>query len=310
MVNFRQLRYFVAIVDAGSVTKAAQVLHIAQPSLSLHMTTLESELGTQLLNRSVRGVSPTQAGWAVYRHAQFILKLTAQTTDIALGSSVEVSGRVRVGMPPSIAMIVAAPLLSTLYREFPGILVELYENSSTHLTAELFDERVDLSVMIDRLPSASIALRPLFDERLFLVYRGPSTGAKPTLENVALMPLVLSPRSTRLRHTLDAAFASASLTPRVVAETSIATLLNVVTQCEMATLVPSSALSRTTLSSDLCIEPLEPAIWRRAVLAWSRQLELTEATRCVRDAIVRTVHHLVASGEWCDVQIAAEESSI
>ena len=86
MIDLRQLRYFVAIVDSGSLTRAAGVLHIAQPALSQQMSALESELDSQLLTRSVKGVRPTQAGWAVYRHAQTVLKLTMQTRDVAHGA--------------------------------------------------------------------------------------------------------------------------------------------------------------------------------------------------------------------------------
>ena len=154
MLDFRQLRYFVEIVDAGSLTRAAGSLHIAQSALSQQMARLEDSVGVCLLTRSVKGVVATDAGHAVYRHTQTILKLEAQTRDVAQSVGVHVSGRVRVGLPSSIAMILAAPMLNEVQKRYPGILVELYESPSTYLAAQLFDERVDLSVIVDKSPSA------------------------------------------------------------------------------------------------------------------------------------------------------------
>ena len=80
-VELRQLRYFVRIVEVGSVSRASQSLHVAQPALSQQVSRLEQELGTRLLSRSVRGVTPTDAGQAVYQHARRILRLVSSTSD-------------------------------------------------------------------------------------------------------------------------------------------------------------------------------------------------------------------------------------
>ncbi len=301
MIDLRQLRYFVAIVDAGSFTRAAAVLHIAQPALSQQVSSLESEVGSKLLNRSVRGVTPTDGGWAVYRHAQTILKLTAQTRDVAQGAVGEVSGRVRLGLPSSIAMILAAPLLTLLGERYPGVLVEIYESASSYLSAQLFDERVDLSVLVDKVPSAALATQPLVDEQLYFVQVG---GARPaqmpvTVAALAQTPMILTTRATTLRHTVDAAFAAAGIEPQVLAEaSSIQTLLTVVAQGRLATLIPYSALSWQAASGTLERQPLDPPVLRRATLAWSRNATLTDSTRCVRSLIVEIVRRLVGSGEW------------
>ncbi len=73
-MNLRRLKYFVKIVDIGSLTQAADVLHIAQPALSQQIATLEGEFRQQLLVRTKRGVTPTEAGQILYRHAQTILR--------------------------------------------------------------------------------------------------------------------------------------------------------------------------------------------------------------------------------------------
>ncbi|HWW73370.1 MAG TPA: LysR family transcriptional regulator, partial [Duganella sp.] len=76
-MELRQLRYFVAIVDHGSLSRAALVLHVAQPALTQQLRQLEEELGVQLLHRSAQGVLSTDAGKIFYEHAQAILKQVA-----------------------------------------------------------------------------------------------------------------------------------------------------------------------------------------------------------------------------------------
>jgi LysR family transcriptional regulator, nitrogen assimilation regulatory protein len=77
-MNLRRLKYFVKIVDIGSLTQAADLLHIAQPALSQQLATLEGEVRQQLLVRTKRGVTPTEAGKVLYRHAQLILRQCEQ----------------------------------------------------------------------------------------------------------------------------------------------------------------------------------------------------------------------------------------
>ena len=78
VMNIRRLQYFVKIVDIGSLTQAADVLHVAQPALSQQWATLEAEVRQQLLLRTTRGVTPTEAGKVLYRHAQLILRQCEQ----------------------------------------------------------------------------------------------------------------------------------------------------------------------------------------------------------------------------------------
>ena len=77
-MNLRRLQYFVKIVDIGSLTQAADILHVAQPALSQQLATLEGEVRQQLLVRTKRGVTPTEAGKVLYRHAQLILRQCEQ----------------------------------------------------------------------------------------------------------------------------------------------------------------------------------------------------------------------------------------
>ncbi len=311
MLDLRQLRYFVAIVDAGSVSRAAQALYIAQPALSQQLSQLEQEIGIRLLRRSVRGISPTQAGHAVYRHAQTLLKLAAETSAVARRAGAAPSGRVRLGLPSSIAMILAAPLLAASREQYPGILVELYESPSTYLAAQVFDERVDLSIVVDSSPSASLTVRQLVSERIYFVHArkgDPAAGGESvTLKKLDGVPMILTTRATTLRHLLDAAFLEAGIAPKVLAEaSSIQTLLTVVAQGNLGTLVPYSAVSFHPATRSLQRHLVEPASTRSAWLAWSRTAAMTEATESVRGLVLQVVRSLVDEGRWLGATLPAK----
>lgn len=103
-MNLRQLRYFVAVVDAGSFSRAApQIAHVAQPALSLQISELEQSPGVMLPQRSSRGVSATAAGERIYVEANAILRRVERLHEIALGNGQEVEGRVCVGMSSTLA---------------------------------------------------------------------------------------------------------------------------------------------------------------------------------------------------------------
>ncbi|SFP28428.1 LysR family transcriptional regulator, nitrogen assimilation regulatory protein [Variovorax sp. PDC80] len=302
-MEIRQLRYFVAIVDSGSLSRAAALVHIVQPALSQQMTQLEEELGTQLLQRSVKGVTPTDAGQALYRHAQQILKLAGDTKNVVKASDAGLSGRVRLGLPSSIAMVLVGPLIAALEERHPQIVLEVYESPSTFLAAHLINERVELSVLVDDVALPGIEAVPLVDEPLYFVQprRKPlvRAGRSIDLPTVASVPLMLTTQVTTLRDLVDRAFAEAGVAPQIKAEaSSIHTVLAMVAQGGAGTVIPHSALAWHAAAQLLRQTPIEPQIVRRATLAHSRLNRLQPAAACVHALVVSVVRELVRSRRW------------
>ena len=129
-MDVRQLRYFVSIVDFGSLGKAAEKLFVAQPSLSQQMARLEDELGVPLLLRSNHGVTPTAEGDALYRHARLVLKQMEQLKqEVMKGVGVE-SGTVALGLPTTMASVLAVPLFERIQDRYPGIRLQFFETMS------------------------------------------------------------------------------------------------------------------------------------------------------------------------------------
>src|SRR5215469_4456997 len=102
-MQFRQLRYFVKIVEAGSLSRAASIVHVAQPALSQQVAELEERLGVALLQRSARGVRPTAAGEILYKEAAAILHQLDQLPGVVRSSTGEPEGTVNLGFVSSLA---------------------------------------------------------------------------------------------------------------------------------------------------------------------------------------------------------------
>ena len=174
-MELRQLRYFVRIVELGSMSRAAADLDMVQSALSQQITRLEGELSTRLLNRTPRGVAPTEAGVAFFREAQLTLRHAEQATRAA--QQARLSGSVSVGLAPTTSAVLGLPLMQAMRERYPDVRLHMVESMSGHLTAMLHARELDLAVLFDtRLHQAQQAtgarrwdMAPLLEEDLFLI---------------------------------------------------------------------------------------------------------------------------------------------
>ncbi len=140
-MNLRRLMYFIKIVDTGNMTQASELLHIAQPALSQQLATLESEFEAQLLVRTKRGMAPTEAGKALYRHAQIMLRQLEQAQSAVRNAGKSLSGLVTVGIVPGIAAsALALPLLKIVHHRHPAIMLNFNDAVLALATGQMQSE--------------------------------------------------------------------------------------------------------------------------------------------------------------------------
>ncbi|MER5232802.1 nitrogen assimilation transcriptional regulator NAC [Serratia ureilytica] len=220
-MNFRRLKYFVKIVDIGSLTQAAEVLHIAQPALSQQLATLEGELKQQLLIRTKRGVQPTEAGNILYAHAQTILRQCEQAQSAVNSAGQAMSGQVSLGLASgSTAAQLALPLLQTLRDQQPGILLSLHENSGAALAGQVANQTLDMAMVYGAKMPAGLHTVALMREDLYLVATRavPHPGNSVELLDVARLNLFLPRDGDAVRNQLEEAMALRKLAINVVGE--------------------------------------------------------------------------------------------
>ncbi|EMH4215356.1 nitrogen assimilation transcriptional regulator NAC [Serratia marcescens] len=220
-MNLRRLKYFVKIVDVGSLTQAAEVLHIAQPALSQQLATLEGELKQQLLIRTKRGVQPTEAGNILYAHAQTILRQCEQAQSAVNSAGQAMSGQVSLGLASgSTAAQLALPLLQTLRDQQPGILLSLHENSGAALAGQVANQTLDMAMVYGAKMPAGLHTVALMREDLYLVSTRavPHPGNSVELLDVARLNLFLPREGDAVRNQLEEAMALRKLAVNVVGE--------------------------------------------------------------------------------------------
>lgn len=300
-MDLRRLSAFVKIVDMGSLTRAADNLHVAQPALSQQVAALEAHFRQRLLVRSKRGVVPTEAGRALYRHAQIILRQLGQAhAEVSLGAQAIV-GSVSIGLAPySAGTGLALPLLQRVRERHPGIILHINENFGGVISELVMTGKMDMALIYQPGPIKGVKFEPMFEEELY-VLASPQigTGREKTLPLSALdgVPLLLPSRIHTIRRLVDTAFERYGLTPNVVAEIESATTLASAVDAGIgATILPlSSALSMTETQHrasgrDLAATRItDPELKARVSICLPDQFVPSEAAQAVHQMVVELV---------------------
>ncbi|WP_216587447.1 nitrogen assimilation transcriptional regulator NAC [Streptomyces brasiliscabiei] len=294
-MDTRRLYSFIKIIDAGSITRAADILHIAQPALSQQLSALEAQFGQQLLIRSKRGVAPTEAGRVLYRHAQLILR----QVDLA-HAAVSVSGRapagsVSVGLAPySLGAALALPLLRSVRERYPEILLHVNENFGGVISEAIMTGRMDMAFIYGAGPLRGVQFEPLRTEDLFLIGApgtAPAGEGEVSLEELEHVPLLLPSGIHTIRQVVEAAFQHASLRPKVVGEVESAmTLVNAVGANLGATVLPWSAARAVLDVHSLSVRRIvNPEIQVKLSLVTSDNQPLSEPALAVHDVFLELI---------------------
>lgn len=291
-MNLRRLKYFVKIVDIGSLTQAAEVLHIAQPALSQQVATLEGEMDQQLLIRTKRGVTPTEAGKILYTHARTILRQCEQA-QLAVNSIGQVlSGQVSIGLAPgTAASSVTMPLLQAVRNELPEVVVYLHESSGSQLNDKLLGGELDMAVLYDRSPVAGIASQQLLKEDLWLVGTRDCPGQSVDLAAIAEMNLFLPRDYSAVRARVDEAFSLRRLTAKIIGEIeSISTLTAAIASGMGVTVLPESAArSLCSASNGWMARITTPSMSLPLSLNISARRQLTPQAQAVKEILMSLV---------------------
>ncbi|WP_427939683.1 LysR family transcriptional regulator [Achromobacter marplatensis] len=305
-MELRQLRYFVRVVEAGSIGRAAMSLGMVTSALSQQISRLEGELSTRLLQRSASGVVPTDAGLAFFRQAQLALRHADDAVTAA--QQARLAGHVSVGLPSTTAAILGAPFLQAMNERYPDIRLHLVEALSGHLADMLNGRLLDLAIVFHAESARRWSIMPLLDEPLYLCARrdmpGVPDGDTTRLDAIAHLPLVLPSGRHGLRALVNNAFQQMGQTPRVVAEVDgLSLLMDVVQLGNAATIQPSSATARIA-PGQLHMARIEDAhLFRPNLLASLSDDELSPAGLAARLVLADVSRTLARDGKWAVVAL-------
>lgn len=307
-MSLRKYRYFITIVDAGSLTKAAALLHVAQPALTQQLQSIESEVGVQLLERTPRGVRPTDAGQLFYERAGMILRLADSIRRDVGHLHEHPAGEVSLGIPSSMALMLAVPILESVRARYPDIRLRILTGISGHLEDLLDTGRLDLTVLFQ--PSRdNLVIEWLFEEAMYLM--APPDVAIPDpfpLKRIPDYPMILPSRNFGVRQLLDDVFARHGIVPNVIAELdgSIPTTNTLVHRGQGCSIMTWATMATDVKAGRLRSARLSPSVRRSVALARSRDVPLPHRALVVYRLVRQTIlDEALALGPAAGIRILA-----
>lgn len=300
-MDIRQLRYFLEIVAQGSLTRAAESLHVAQPALSLHLKNMEEQLGTRLLTRSRSGVTPTEAGELLLQRARAILEDLARTEDDIRNLETDPSGIVRIGLPGTISAMVSLPLILAARERFPRITLNITEAMSGFVGDWLSEGKIDLAVLYSRSKDARIRSELLLEEELVVLW--PADAERPlemNMEALDNVPMVLPSGAHGLRVLIDRTFQALGFAPEIAMEIdSFNNIKRLVAAGFGPSILPLYAVTEEVAAGSLCVSRIaSPGLWRGAHLMSPGGRPVTRALEAVHALLREVILDLRDKGAW------------
>ena len=308
-MDMRQLRYFVQIVESGSLAKASRQLYVAQPALSQQVAKLEDEVGKALFVRSSKGVTPTDNGQALYHHAKFMLRQLEQALSIARQEPSEVRGMVTVGLAPTTLAAVGLPLVRHVRDKYPGIFLNVVEGMSGHLEQMTRLAQLDLAILFRQTAASEMDLEPLLEEDLFVMFPAREELLPPERKSlspaeVARLPLILPTGSHGLRRRISQEFERLGLALDLKAEIdSLHLLMSCVYAGMGATIQPMAATyALVTQRSEWRFLPISEVSLRRQNFLYSLKPDkLSPCATVLKQELKDVVSKLVREKRWTGV---------
>jgi DNA-binding transcriptional LysR family regulator len=302
-MELSQLRTLVHVADLGSLSKAADRLHVAQPALSRQVRMLEEELGFSLFTRHGRGMVLSEHGHEVLKHALRVLAEIDEIRATAAPADAPLTGEIAIGLPPTVADIVSVPLAAAFGKAHPKAKLRLVSAYSGYLLDWLHRGEVDLAVLYDPRMARSLRSRPLLLENLFLI--GPpdagfSTVRAAPFASLAGKRLLLPSMKHGLRTIVERCAAEAGITLDVGIEAdSYATLKDLVRNGHGWTILPLAPIHSDIGSGELTGAPLiDPVPMRRLVLAFPADRSVSRLAAFAGQTIENIVKDRVERAVW------------
>mgnify|MGYP003577152986 CR=1 FL=1 len=287
-LNLDQLRTLIAIVDLARFSAAAKALHLAQPTVSLHISELESRLGAQLLVRGTPRIAPTAAGAVLVERARQLLRDADDAIDAVQRQASGTAGRVRLGASTGIIVQVLPQMLKALEREYPGIDVEVNILGSRDALARLAAGTLDIGMVglpVERRPDMVIA--PWRTQNVLACVPAQwETPKRITPQWLAGVPLILNDTAAHLHRLVMEWFAAAGQAPRARIESNYdAATISLVGTGYGASLLP--AVAAGGFGARVRMVPVGPALVRRLGLAHRRDAGSDATTQNVLSVFSR-----------------------
>ncbi len=325
-MDLRALRYFIAVLEAGSLSRAAHSLYVAQPALTAQIKKLEGELGAQLLERSHAGVTPTPAGAQLYEDARRLLSDADAMRERIQRLPQGPEGSVTIALPFLLTSLLAGPVIASLRNSHPRIRIFVLDDLSLMVQKAMLDRRADLAILVDTASLHDMQVQPMAEESIYVcgqdvdgsvapLLRPAPDGGLPHMDfaHACQLPLVLQSRRFSIRQTVEAAADARNLRLNIVHEHDSARVIRSLYHCGAGfTFTPACSLSDAPAwlregakAAPTGLQPgwivaqvAAPSLLRRYFLAVQANRGGDPALQVVRQALLDQARQLITAGLW------------
>jgi len=302
-MELSQLRTIIHVAELGSLSKASDRLHIAQPALSRQVRMLEEELGTRLFERHGRGMVITETGQNVLRHAYRVIGEVQEIRASVADSDASLRGHVSIGMPPTVSDILTVPLVTAFQERHPEATLRIVSAFSGYVLDWLHRGEIEVAILFESKGARSLRSTPLLEESLNLV--GPedaklSPDEPIEFDTLQSRKLLLPSAGHSLRALLDECTKGSDTTLNVRVETDSYTVLKDLVRAKQGmTILPLAPIYDEISAGTLTYAPLvNPVPKRRLMISYPSDKPTTRLAQFAGDALVATVSDLVKRQVW------------
>jgi LysR family nitrogen assimilation transcriptional regulator len=302
-MDSRQLRYFTAIYEHGTLTRAAEHTRVAVSALSHHLANLESDLAAHLFDRQPRRMQPTAAGERLYVHAKAILRAMSAAERDVRDTGDAVAGEVSIGLSFSVVKAIALPLMRRVLESYPNLRLSMSESLSGSALMNLLTSEVDLAIAYNPPPDPRMKTRAILEERMVCVGL-PSIigdGGDPMrLDDILELPIIILRQGLSARALVDDSALLKRLESKARLQMNSINAINASLVgglgCAIAT---RHFMSEPLADGTLHARPIvEPELSRRLYVCEIAERPATFALETVRRLLLELIADAVTNGKW------------
>ena len=272
-MEIRVLRYFLTVVREQSITKAAEVLHITQPTLSRQLAQMEDEVGVKLFHRGTRKIALTNEGLLLRRRAEEILQLVDKTEKELTSQEEQVEGKITIGCGEIASVQLLPDLFESFHKKYPRVNFDLYTATADHVKDQMDRGLVDIGLLLEPIDIEKYDfIRLDMKERWVVLMRPDDLLAEKeciTANELSDLPLIL-PRRLKVQSELASWFGDYYENLNVLFTSNLSTNASVMVNHGLAYALVIEGMMPFWNQSKITYRPLYPDLTATSVLAWKR----------------------------------------
>ncbi len=311
-MELKELRNFMRVARAGSVSRAAAELRLAQPALSRQIKKLEHELGVSLFARHGRGVRLSVAGSLLLERAEAIVHLVHQTSEEIKDDRSPASARITLGVPPAAGRILIPPFVALFQKAWPQTTLHMREGVASSLQEWLVEKRIDIAMLHNPPHLESLNISPLLSERMWVI--GPparhNKSGKPRasfrIRDLAELPLILPNMAHANRRLVENAAIEHGVRLRIKIEAdSVAFAKAMVEKGLGYTILTYAAVQDEVMRNKLTAYPIvRPMLSTKVTIVTLRDKQLLKLTQDASEMLHDVCRKLVRNKTWAGAELA------